>query len=128
MSQLFQVAMSVPLQIPEPGCQQDPSMTIATCPVGNDYLFGSLYLNDQIFQRGTAAFKVSFLLPNNQIKVGADLEWNTYSDRFIYSAGQREFIRFRSARDLNGDGVNDREMYRQVATARMPRSRSPGSI
>jgi outer membrane receptor protein involved in Fe transport len=102
------------LQIPEPGCRQDASMTLATCPVGGDYFTGSLFLQDIISQRGTAGVKISFLLPRNLVKVGADVEWNTYSNRFIYPAGQREFLVPSARRDLNGDGRADAELIRSV--------------
>jgi hypothetical protein len=108
------------IQMPELGslCRQDPSMSVATCPVLPEYQFGGTFNQNQIFQRGSLATKVSFFLPRNQIKIGADLEWNTYTDQFYYSGGQREFWQSSGtgarARDLNGDGIRDTELIRRV--------------
>jgi hypothetical protein len=101
-------------QIPEPVCRQDPMMTIPTCPTGPNYLHSGFFNEDEVFQRGSLAAKVSFFLPRNLVKVGADLEWNTYHSRFAYSGGEQRLARFRRFRDLNGDGVADRELLELV--------------
>jgi outer membrane receptor protein involved in Fe transport len=100
-------------QIPEAVCAQDPTMRLPTCPVGSGYsvglgLFGAN--NKAVFERGQLAAKVSLLLPRNLVKIGADVEWNTYQDEFAYGNGAEQIWRFRSVRDLNGDGIKDQEL------------------
>lgn len=105
-------------QIPEPVCTQDPTMTLATCPVTPEYQFGGNFNQNEVFQRGSLAVKARVFVPRNQIAFGADLQWDTYTNQFYYSGGQREFWRLSGtgarARDLNGDGVRDNELIRVV--------------
>jgi hypothetical protein len=101
--------------IPEPVCIQDPTMRIPTCPIGSAYSMGGRYFEDEVVQRGNVAVKVSFLLPRNLVKVGADIEWNTFSSKFRYSGGQRDGLWAREGRrDINGDGVLDPELVRRA--------------
>jgi outer membrane receptor protein involved in Fe transport len=107
-------------QLPEPVCAQDPSMRIATCPMPSpEYYMGGLYSQDETAERGSLAAKVTFFLPRNQVKIGADMEWNTFSSRFAYTGpvpqnAQRDYWLYSRRRDLNGDGVADQEMYRRT--------------
>jgi hypothetical protein len=124
---LFERTTGAPWQIPEAACAQDPAMRLPTCPAATDYRIHSGLFSDSLFVRGSAALKVSFLLPRNLVKVGADMEWNVYDSIFYYGGvgtipggggGLRTRLGFRSYRDLNGDGVRDRELVKNLILER----------
>lgn len=90
------VSFNGTLQIPEPGCRQDPAMRLPTCPVGPGYRLGGGLFTDNLGQRGSLAVKASLFLPRHQVKLGADMEWNTFRSLAYGGLGADEVWRPRA--------------------------------